>query len=216
MRPLADPLRWLLRVAAALGVAMLAVTFTPIVYWWATALAGAWDDPTGDVLIVLTGSSLDESTIGMNSYWRAVYATRVFKTERFAEMIVTGGPPREPAAVTMKTFIVAQGVPEEAVRVETASSTTRESAVNLAALLARETGRYGNRRLVLLTSDYHMWRAFRSFRHAGVTTLPRPIPDARKRYGQLMERWGICVELAQESGKIAYYWTRGWLSQPIQ
>ncbi len=216
MRSLATPLRWLLRLAAALGLAMLAVTASPIVFWWATALAGPWDDPTGDVLIVLTGSALDEHTIGMNSYWRAVYAARVFKEARFQEIIVTGGPPATPAAESMKAFLIAQGVPAAAIQTEVASTNTHESALNMAAAIARDPGRYRNRRLVLLTSDYHMWRSFRAFASAGIATLPRPIPDARKRYGNALERWGIFLELVQENAKIAYYWARGWLAQPIQ
>jgi len=211
MRSLAPPLHWFLRAAAALGLAMLTVTATPLVSWWATMLASPWEDPTGDVLIVLTGSSLDEVTMGLSSYWRAVYAARVFKAEHFQEMIISGGPPQMPAALSMKAFIVAQGVPSDSVHAEVESSTTRESALHLKALFAAEPARYGNRRMVLLTSDYHMWRAFRTFRHSGIATDPRPIPDARKRYGKAWERWGIFLELAQESAKIAYYWTRGWL-----
>src|SRR5689334_11648453 len=84
-------LRWFLRLAAGIGIAVLLTTLTPLVFWWATALAGPWDDPDGDVLIVLTGSVLDERTIGMNSYWRAVYAAHVFLDEHFDQMIVSGG-----------------------------------------------------------------------------------------------------------------------------
>jgi uncharacterized SAM-binding protein YcdF (DUF218 family) len=64
---------------------------------------------------------------------------------------------------------------------------------------------------VLLTSDYHMLRAHRALRRAGVTLAPRPIPDARKRYGGFSQRWSVFLELCGESAKIAYYWARGWL-----
>jgi len=203
--------RWFSRLVMTLGLALLVVTFTPLVYAWATILAGPWNDPPGDVLIVLTGSILDEQTIGMNSYWRAVYAARLFQEEHFQEIIISGGTPGEPSAVPMKTFIVAQGVPSEAIRLDLHSASTRESAVHVTEMLRADPARYQGRRLVLLTSDYHMLRSYRSFRHAGATVLPRPIPDARKRYGAFWERWGIFIELLQETTKYAYYAAHGWL-----
>src|SRR5689334_57655 len=136
MRHLSAILRWSLRLATGLGIAFLAVTLTPLVFWWATVLAGPWNDPKGDVLIVLTGSALDERTIGMNSYWRSVYAAHVFLDEHFHEMIISGGGADDtPASVLMRDFILAQGVPAAAVRLESASRDTRQSALFVAGLL---------------------------------------------------------------------------------
>jgi uncharacterized SAM-binding protein YcdF (DUF218 family) len=196
-------------LAAAIGVGFLMITFTPIDYWWATALAGPWDDPKGDVLVVLTGSLLDDRTIGMNSYWRAVYAAHAFLDDQFQQMIISGGVQGESVAnaIPMRDFVVAQGVPAQAVELETASRSTRESALQVAKMLAGKR----DKRAVLLTSDYHMFRSYRVFRRAGAAVVPRPIPDARKRAGSLADRSGVFLELVQESAKIAYYWSRGWL-----
>ena len=212
MRALRTLLRWLVHVAAAVGFLFWIVTFTPVDFWCARLLAGPWNDPQGDVLIVMTGSLLDERTMGMNSYWRAVYAFRVFQDDHFQEMIVAGrGEGPAPIAQPIKDFVVAMGVPAAAVRLETASVNTRESAVNVGALLKRDAARYQDKKLVLLTSDYHMYRAHRAFQRAGVTVEPRPIPDAWKRYGGLQERWGVFLDIVLETAKIAYYWGRGWL-----
>jgi len=129
--------RWFVRAAAALGILLLLITFTPIDYWWATALAGPWDDPKGDVLVVLTGSLLDDRTIGMNSYWRAVYAAHAFLDDRFQEMIISGGAQDQLVAnaIPMRDFVVAQGVPAPAVQLETASVSTRDSALEVAKML---------------------------------------------------------------------------------
>ena len=204
-----DVARWFVRLSAAIGLAFLLVTLTPIDYWWATALAGPWDDPKGDVLVVLTGSLLDDRTIGMNSYWRGVYASRVFLDDHFQEMIISGGAQGQQVAnaIPMRDFVVSQGVPARAVQLEIASRSTRDSAVEMAKILADKP----DKRSVLLTSDYHMFRSYRAFRRAGAVVVPRPIPDARKRTGSFLERWGVFLELVQESTKIAYYWSRGWL-----
>jgi uncharacterized SAM-binding protein YcdF (DUF218 family) len=205
-------IRWLVRLATVIGMMFLLVTLTPIDYWWATALAGPWDDPKGDVLVVLTGSLLDERTIGMSSYWRAVYAVRTFLDDRFQEMIISGGAQGQTVAnaIPMRDFVVSQGVPAQSVQLETVSLSTHESAVQVAKMLGAKT-EYGKLRVVLLTSDYHMFRSYRAFRRAGAAVFPRPIPDARKRVGSFSERWGVFLELVGESTKIAYYWSRGWI-----
>lgn len=210
MRTLSAALRWFRRAAIFLGSLFLLVTFTPLVYWWTTALAGSWEDPRGDVLIVLTGAGM-EDVIGLNSYWRAVYALRAYRAGEFPEILVSGGGQQPAPAVLMRDFIVAHGVPPEAVRVETSSTSTRDSGQNVARLIAAEPHRYKNRRLVLLTSDYHMYRARRVFQAAGVRAAPRPIPDIRKRYAQRLERWGLFLELVGENAKILYYVARGWM-----
>jgi len=191
---------------ALLGTLVVLVMFTPLTYWWATSLAGPWNDPTGDVLIVLAGSTLDTGVIGTSSYWRSVMASQVYRQEHFQEILISGqpGPP-------MRDFLLSQKVPAEVIQMEPDSSTTRESALFVARLIERFPERYKGRRLVLLTSDYHMLRASRAFRKAGLDILPRPIPDVGKRYSFWWERWGAFLDLFAETGKLGYYWVRGWI-----
>jgi len=66
-------------------------------------------------------------------------------------------------------------------------------------------------RKVLLTSDYHTFRAWRAFRKAGLNVQPRPFPDAGKRFNDWRQRWPIFLQLAGETGKILYYRARGWI-----
>ena len=94
---------------------------------------------------------------------------------------------------------------------EAASTNTRESAVNVARMVSAEPERYGHRRLVLLTSDYHALRSQKAFRKAGVEVLPRPIPDIRKRSGNWLQRSALFAELGQETAKCFYYRLRGWI-----
>lgn len=197
--------RWLERLAAGLGLLVLVVMLTPITRWWTGALTGPWLDPPGDVLIVLTGSSSAEM-IGLDSYWRAVYAVRYFQAGAFARILVSGA-----SAAAMREFILSQGVPAEAVEMETASASTREPALHLAARLAAGADPAAGRRLVLLTSDYHMARAIRAFRKAGLRIEPQPVPDLMKRYSSPLQRWSMFLELLRETAKLGYYWLRGWV-----
>jgi uncharacterized SAM-binding protein YcdF (DUF218 family) len=59
---------------------------------------------------------------------------------------------------------------------ENRSSNTRQNAINTAKLTAGMTGPF-----VLLTSDFHVWRASRTFARAGMHIESRPCPDAFKR-----------------------------------
>lgn len=195
----------LIALLAGVGLLVATVMFTPLVPWWARKLAGPMDDPTGEVLIVLGGSALEDGIIGQSSYWRSVYALRAYRQTPFPKIIVSGGGRFHPADL-MRDFLVSSGVPSDRIAVEDRSLSTRENAVYTKQLVASD-----NRRLVLLTSDYHMFRALRTFRKAGLNVAPRPFPDIVKRSSSLTERWPAFFELCEESVKTAYYWVRGWI-----
>lgn len=187
------------------GVLLVLVTATPLNYWWATWLSGSWNEPFGDVLIVLAGSALEDGVLGESSYWRSVYAVRAFRGRAFRYVVITGGGAGQPARA-MADFAVAGGVPRDALLLETASRSTRENALYLAPLIRDLPGRK-----VLLTSDYHMFRASRVFQMAGLEVVPAPFPDARKRTQNWRKRWGVFLELCEESAKVVYYGVRGWI-----
>jgi len=191
---------------ASLGLLLVLVTVTPVVYWWASVLSGPWEDPNGDVLIVLGGSLLDKGLMGQSSYWRSVYALRAWRQGSFQRIVISGGPADYSTAAPMSDFLEAHGVPREAIQVEAQSRSTHENAVRVAELLTGVSGRK-----VLLTSDYHMFRAYHAFRKAGLDVLPRPFPDVRKRAAGWTGRWPAFLELVLETVKIGYYRARGWI-----
>jgi uncharacterized SAM-binding protein YcdF (DUF218 family) len=190
---------------AGVGFVFVAVSVTPLTNWWARELAGPWRDPTGDTLIVL-GGSMVEDVLGESSYRRAVYAVHVFQEGGVQRIVVSGGGSGVPVSEAVKRFLVCAGAPERIVITEGRSLSTRENAVNTARLLAGDTGRK-----VLVTSDYHMFRAWRAFRKAGIATEPRPFPDAIKRSQHWLGRWPAFLGLCSETAKIGYYFVRGWI-----
>jgi uncharacterized SAM-binding protein YcdF (DUF218 family) len=98
------------------------------------------------------------------------------------------------------------GIPADAIAIESESRNTRENAVNTARLLGHVPGRK-----VLLTSDFHMFRARRAFLKAGLDVSSRPFPDVIKRAQRWRGRWGCFLDLIEETAKIAYYFIRGWI-----
>jgi uncharacterized SAM-binding protein YcdF (DUF218 family) len=97
-------------------------------------------------------------------------------------------------------------VPRGIILVEPRAVSTRESALFLRPMLQGPPGR-----VVLLSSDYHMFRATRAFHKAGIDVLPRPIPDACKRAMSWDRRWDAFQDLVIETTKIGYYFLRGWI-----
>lgn len=201
-------LRWPVRLLAAIGFLWVIVTFTPLVYWWGTALAGPWGDPRGETLVVLAGSSVDADMIGANTYWRCLYALLIYRGGGVRQIIASGGgqPGQLPVAELMRNYLEGSGVPRGTVLVEPRAGSTRQNALFLRPMLQGIPGR-----VVLLSSDYHMFRATRAFRKVGLDVLPLPIPDVRKRAMSWNRRWDAFQELVIETTKIGYYYYRGWI-----
>jgi uncharacterized SAM-binding protein YcdF (DUF218 family) len=106
----------------------------------------------------------------------------------------------------MRDFLVSSGVPSEAVFLEDRSHSTLENALYTRELVSGWPGKK-----VLLTSDVHMYRAWRVFRKAGLETTPRPIPDVLKGAADWWARWNHSWALLTETVKIGYYKARGWI-----
>ena len=191
------------RALAALGFCYLLVTLTAVTGWWARRLAGPWQDPEGDVLIVLGADAPNSNIIGESSYWRSVYAVLAWRNGHFRNLVIAGG---DGIATSMRNFLVCHGIPAPAIVVESRSTSTRENALFTAEIIRSLPGRK-----ILLTSDYHMHRAWRVFRKAGIETVPRPFPDAIKRSNNIWLRWPLFVQLCGETTKIVYYRMRGWI-----
>jgi uncharacterized SAM-binding protein YcdF (DUF218 family) len=189
-------------ILATTGAIFLIVTTTPLVSWYAQSLAGPWEGPQGDVLIVLSAAGPNFGVIDAGTYWRCAYAVLACREHRFRKVIVSG----KDVAPGMRDFLVFSGVPAESVVVENESISTRENGVFTARLLKDMPGRK-----TLLTSDSHMFRARRVFEKVGVDVAPMPIPDISKRANSWSLRWGLFIAELNETARIGYYFVKGWI-----
>lgn len=190
------------------GALLLVATYTPLVPWVAAVLSREWTDSDGDILVVLAGSAVQfegrptEVVIGESSYWRAIHAARAFQQGHFRVVVVSGARASDP----MKRFLMASGVPEKAIITQDRSNSTREDALYCKPILEKLVGKR-----VLLTSDYHSYRASRAFARAGIAVTPRPFSDVLKRSQIRSARWQGLWIITEELTKIAYYRARGWI-----
>lgn len=189
--------KWLLQVV---GLTYILVISTPLVSWWARLYSGPLQQPTGDVLILLSAAGDDEGVISFSSYWRARYAVLAWRTGRYKQIVVTGGGPG------IANFLMAEGIPRGVITADTLSPSTHQSGITMAQLLGGSAGKK-----VVVTSDYHIYRAVRVFRRCGLTVDPMPVPDVQK----LGDQWNGRIQGFQimlvESAKIAYYRIHGWM-----
>jgi uncharacterized SAM-binding protein YcdF (DUF218 family) len=194
--------RWLNRLFAIIGLTTVLVISTPIVSWWARAYAGPIEQPKGDVLILLSAASDDKyGGISYSSYWRARHALIAWQIGGFSKIVICGGG--DPGILD---FLIASGIPSEVFVTEWKSTSTRENAVETARLIQYMPGKK-----VLLTSDFHMYRALHVFRKAGIEVTPMAVPDVLHSTEHWNGRFSAFETMLAESAKIIYYAVRGWL-----
>lgn len=193
--------RLLSRLLAAVGLVTVLVMATPVVSWWALAYSGPIDQPKGDVLILLSAAADDKGGISFSSYWRARHALLAWQTGGYKKIVVTGG-----GGPSIVNFLIVEGIPSEDIVAEWKSMSTRENAIAAAHLTEGMPGKK-----VLLTSDFHMYRAERVFRKAGIDVTPMPVPDVLRDAEHWDGRFPAFQTMAIESTKIVYYRLHGWI-----
>lgn len=190
---------------AACGAFLLLITFTPVVPWTASKLT-QWGDANHGVMIVLGGSTVgDEGAaplIGLDTYWRIVHVIYMWRQSHFQSILLSGAG----SAETVKPMLLAAGIPENAIVVENRSTSTRENALFAKPILAALPGPYA-----LFTSDYHTYRAVRSFQHIGLSVTGMACPDVMKRSNSYLGRWQCFLDVMGELGRIIHYRLRGWI-----
>jgi uncharacterized SAM-binding protein YcdF (DUF218 family) len=194
--------RTAVKVLAAIGLLFLLVTFSPFVSWYATKLARPWSDYQGDVLVVLSAAGPNVGMMDASTYWRCFMAVLYYRERPYEQIIVSG----KGSAPGMRDFFVFNGIPADRIRVENQAASTHENAEFTARMLTGVTGR-----IVLLTSDSHMFRARRCFAKEGVSVAASAVPDVVKRAADYSARPQLFIGELRETASIAYYWCRGWI-----
>ncbi|MDT8902448.1 YdcF family protein [Anaeroselena agilis] len=167
-----------LLAAGLLYLASIGLVSGPLVH----SLEARHTPPTrvsGDVIIVLGGgATLDTPNLGTGGHLYGSSANRLLTGLQLhhklgvpiiysgGQVFATGGVEAEIA----RSILLSLGVPGDKIIAETASLNTGDNARYTAAILAER----GYTRPILVTSAYHMERAVRQFRKAGVAVLPYP------------------------------------------
>ena len=190
------------KLLALTGLLFLLVIFTPFVNWYATRLSRPWNTPRGDILVVLSAADPNSGVISLSTYWRCFMALVYYREQPYKEIIVSG----KDSAPGMRDFFILNGVPPDCVRVESDATSTYDNAKFTAELLKGTPGS-----VVLVTSDYHAFRARRCFLKAGIRVSTSGVPDITKRSAEYFARPQLFIVEMRETAAIVYYWWRGWI-----
>jgi uncharacterized SAM-binding protein YcdF (DUF218 family) len=136
------------------------------------------DAPQADAIVVLAGMvtplvpSAGEPEFS-DAVDRILAGRNLYRAGKAPVIIVTGGSgllsqAGEPEAVTLHRWLLGEGIPQQAIIEESASRNTAENAIETAKIASTR----GIRRVILVTSAFHMLRSEMCFQKAGLEVIP--------------------------------------------
>lgn len=162
-----------------------------------------------DAIVALSASVSASCTPNGHSLRRALLAARLYREGRAPLVLFSGGlsgSPRCPVAEVMAGVARDAGVPAEAIRVETTSTSTSENAERSAPILRS----LGAERVLLVTDKLHMRRAQACFTTLGFHVERASIPVFEgSRDNVDMLYYGL-----RELVATWYYRYNGWIDKP--
>ena len=203
------------RRTVAIGVAVVVIYLvllqTPIAWSLADPLLIRDAPQPADAIIVFAGGAGESGQAGGGYQERVKQAVELYKAGFAPRMIFSSGFVFAfEEAQMMRGLAQENGVPPEAIVLETHATNTYQNVVLTNQILTQ----HGWKRILLVSSPYHMRRAVMTWRKsaAGVQVISSPVPisqfyvrdgDGPPSFEQLR---GLLLEYAA----IAAYWWRGW------
>ena len=147
---------------------------------------------------------------------RMIYTAALYKAGKAPLVVLTGGsePENRSEAQLMKDVLAVMGVPARAMLLEDKSRNTNDNALYSAVLMNNR----GIKRILLVTSAFHMRRAVPLFERQGFEVIPAPTDYQRLVGVQVLPGWLPTAEnlsrtttaLREHAGYWVYRW-RGWI-----
>jgi len=155
------------------------VIFTPLSRWMADRLVVGSMIGKSDVIIVLSGGSVNQQYLGTHTLNRLVQGIVLWRQGKAPNIILSGGPPKAGGiaeAYLMQDMARKLGVKEDRIFLEDKSLNTRENITYSADIMKK----HGWRRALMVTSALHMKRALQLAKEQGLECLPAPAPYSER------------------------------------
>ena len=201
------------RTLQALGAVVaiyLLMFYTPLLWWMAFPLKVSAPPTNADAIVVFAGGVGESGKAGGGFQERVSQAVALYKGGHAPRVIFSSGfvfTLRE--AEVMKAVAVDNGIPPEAILLEEHAANTFENV----AFTNRILSEHGWRRVLLVSSPYHMRRAMLTWRHTApdIAVTPTPVPQSEF----YASNWGASFDqirgIVHEYAAIAAYWLKGWI-----
>jgi len=163
-----------------------------------------------DSIVVFAGGVGESGQAGGGYQERVRHAVELYRAGYAQRMIFSSGYEfafRE--AEVMRALAVSQGVPENAILLETMAANTYQNVTFVHSLLERA----GWNRILLVSSPYHMRRALLTWASQApeVEVVPTPVPGSQFYTHARGATWEQIRGLLHEYAAISWYWWQGWI-----
>jgi len=182
--------------------------YTPLLWWIATPLKLSAPPTSADAIVVFAGGVGESGKAGGGFQERVSQAVALYKAGHAPRVIFSSGYVFTlQEAEVMKAVAVDNGVPAEAILLEEHAANTFENV----AFTNRILSDHGWRRVLLVSSPYHMRRAMMTWHRSApdVTVTPTPVPQSEF----YASSWGASFDqirgIVHEYAAIIAYWLRG-------
>jgi uncharacterized SAM-binding protein YcdF (DUF218 family)/glycosyltransferase involved in cell wall biosynthesis len=195
---------------AALAATYILIFHTTFVWWVAGPLKMEEPPRPADAIVVFAGGAGESGRAGGGYQERVKQAVDLYAAGHARHMIFsTGFVFAFAEGEVMRSLAEANGVPREAIVLETEARNTFENVARSREILTQR----GWRRVLLVSSPYHMRRAILTWRQVApeIEVVPTPVPISQfyaHRRGPSLEQ---IRGLLQEYVAIVWYWWRDWI-----
>ena len=177
-----------------------ALLFTGVLAAVCLSAGREYPPQAADCVIVLGARVWPDGRLSNSLLYRCQSALSAWREGRVSAMILCGGQGgNEPAteAAAMRGWMLAQGVPEDAIYLDDVSVNTVQNLANAKAVMEAR----GFRTAAVCTSDYHLRRALWIARDAGIDACGISAPSTRHLYSRVTGR-------LRETCSWILYWAR--------
>ncbi|RDV84220.1 YdcF family protein [Ammonifex thiophilus] len=155
------------RVAAVLALLLLLLLSLLAGLYCYTERFGRLAQPQPADAIIVLGAAVWPQGPSPAFQERLLLAAELYRQGYAPVIIVTGGVGEynpTPEGEAGKNFLLARGIPASALYAETASRNTRENLLGARSIMRA----HGWRRAIIVTHDFHLWRALREAEAMGI------------------------------------------------
>ena len=215
-----DTLRRLYRSArrrvawAVLSVTIgyVAVFQSPLVWTVAEPLRIVEQPRAADAIVVFAGGVGESGRAGGGYQERVALAADLFQAGHAPNLVFSSGFAFSlKEADVMKTLAVSLGVPPSAIILEQQAASTNENVTFVREILDQR----GWRRILLVSSPYHMRRATLTWRKLAPEVDVTSVPVVQSQFYRHSQGGGASLEqirgILHEYAAIAFYWWKGWI-----
>jgi uncharacterized SAM-binding protein YcdF (DUF218 family)/glycosyltransferase involved in cell wall biosynthesis len=198
------------QVTLALAATYLLLFYTPLLWVAAEPLRRAAPPQPADAIVVFAGGVGESGKAGGGAQERVSHAVDLYRAGYAPRVLFSTGYVftfRE--AEVMKAVAIANGVPDTAIVLEEKATNTYENVE----LTRRMLDERGWRRILLVSSPYHMRRALLTWKEVAphIEVIPTPPPESQFYAHEAGASLEQIRAILHEYGAIVLYWRRGWI-----